>query len=909
MIGRRLNHYEIIEPLGAGGMGEVYRAHDTKLKRDVAIKVLPEELAADAERLARLEREAQLLAALNHPHIAAIHGIEEEGEVKGLVLELVEGQTLAERIARGPVALQEALKIAVQIADALECAHGAGIIHRDLKPANVKVTPEGKVKVLDFGLAKSHGAGGEGEGAGAAAAPDITESPTVQAATAAGVILGTAAYMSPEQARGHPADKRADIWGLGLITCEMLVGQPMFAADTVPDTLATVLTQEPDWERVAAGVPESVLRVLRRCLSKEVETRFRDIGDVGLDLQEILDEGIEAVPARTVSAGVSPATRGWQIAAAALALVAIASWVFVLVGPSGRTPGSTEVSRFSFRLPRGEMIATDMDVRLFDISADGRNIAWVSQQEPRQIYVRSMDSREVRVLPGTEGALNASVEFSPDGGEVAYVKNGELWTAPIDGGLGQRLMTGRSATDLWDFDWARDGSLLISVAYEGIFRLGAPGEKPELLYSPDSPTMEAAWVRMLPGARAFLFATWHGLGSTEGSLHVLPMDDPQATPRLLLDRVWFAEYAPTGHLVFWSEGAVHAVRFNLDTLETEGAARPLVSEVQRDLWARVGEFAFADNGTLVYIPEQDLQNWRLAWASGGAFEFVKVEPDAYWVPRISRSGDQFLVLRGAVTQDPRVYVSNLEGAGLRAITSPDHGFVSFSWGHDDSSIVFIDQGGTAWVQEMTIGASAIESFAEPGEELSISDVSPDGSSLLLSKRLPRDVFRIQLFDIERGEFTNLTPEGNIEHYARFSPDGRWIAYVSDEEGGESVWVREVGGTTPAAARKFRVSPGAGWYPVWSRDGDEIFYLDGEGQTLRAVSFRDEPELRIGEEHVVLDSQEVELPEPGWIVTDFSYDVGPDGRFLLVAREPIDEMVVNITLNWFEELKRMVPTER
>ena len=482
--GTRLGPYEILEPLGAGGMGEVYRARDGKLGRDVAIKVLPTEVAQDPERLSRFQREATLLAALNHPHIAAIYGLEESGGDPFLVLELVEGEDLAERLKRGPIPVGEALEIARQIAEGLEEAHEKGIIHRDLKPANVKVTPEGKVKVLDFGLAKAWEADPISGGSG-----DVSRSPTLAySGTQAGVILGTAAYMSPEQARGKVVDRRADVWAFGVLLYEMLVGGKLFGGETATDIIASVVKEQPDWERLPEDTPRVLRSLLRRCLVKDPRQRLRDNGDARLELAGVGDVD-----------GPSPveAPRRSRLGTAALAALAtIASGVALWSLSRGSDP--PPAYRLSIPLPEGHALTSGPA-----LSYDGQLVAFTSTDgvSPARLYVRSLTDAEVRPLPGTEGAEDPF--FSPDGSSLAFFAKGVLWRTSSEGGAPLRLADAPAPAG---GTWGEDDSIVFVPTWNGgLYRVHAGGGEPELLLRPEAGREYACVMpRFLPGGGGLL---------------------------------------------------------------------------------------------------------------------------------------------------------------------------------------------------------------------------------------------------------------------------------------------------------------------------------------------------------------------------------------------------------------------
>jgi hypothetical protein len=587
--GTRLGPYEILAPLGAGGMGEVYRARDGKLNRDVAIKVLPEAVAEDAERLARFQREAQVLASLNHPHIAAIYGLEKSGNIEALVLELVEGETLADRIAGGPIPVDEALGIARQIAEALEAAHGRGIVHRDLKPANVKITPEGKVKVLDFGLAKAL--------TGDRSSPDVTHSPTLTAAaTQAGVVIGTAAYMSPEQARGKSVDKRADIWAFGVVLYEMLAGRKAFEGETVSDTLAAVLRADIDWAALPRETPPSVRRVLRRCLDRDPKTRIHDVADARLELDEAPDTGAVASPAVSASGRRAP----FLLALVALALATLAGWWMALrPRPVAAAPPPI---RFAVTLPATDQIPFD-DMPVLDLSRDGLRLVFVSDHDGRhQLFVRTRDRIEPRPVAGTEGA--SSPFFSPDAQWIAYFADGKLKKVPTEGGV---AMTLADAPNNRGGVWLGDDSIVYAPDFtSGLMRVSSRGGKPETLTNPDGARGERThrWPTYLPGPDAavlFTIGMLKGPGNYDDA-HIAVWEPATRKMRSVFEGGSMARYAPSGHLIFLRAETLFALPFDAKNRRTTGEPVALNERVSSDPSSGVAYAALGTDGSFAWVP-------------------------------------------------------------------------------------------------------------------------------------------------------------------------------------------------------------------------------------------------------------------------------------------------------------------
>ena len=575
--GARLGPYEIVAAIGAGGMGEVYRARDTRLGRDVALKVLREEFARDAERMARFEREAHVLASLNHPNIAVLYGLEESGGVRALVMELVEGPTLAESIAGSALPPDEALGAARQIAEALEYAHDHGIVHRDLKPANVKVTPEGAVKVLDFGLAKA--LAGEPVRGG-------DNSPTLSlAATRAGWILGTAAYMSPEQARGKPADRRADIWSFGVVLYEMLAGERLYFGESAAEILASVMKDEPAIHRLPAGTPAAVVALVRRCLQKDTRRRLQAIGEARIVLEEVLS-GSAIEPAVNASAGQSRRAAVAGLAALSVALAGLAGWLSI------RAPRATSqpVNRWSTILENFTPVSS------IALSPDGSRLTYVGgSSQSSQLWVRSLDQPDAKPIPGADEARHPF--FSPDGQWIGYFAGGKLRKVRSTGGASATLCDAEGSGGA---SWSSDDTIIFETG-RSLSRVSAAGGAPQRLAQPDADRGEAAllWPSVLPGGEALL-CTISG-GASEDRARVAAIHLRTGERRTLVERASSGRYVPTGHLVFAREGALFGIRFHPARLEVAGKASPVLEGLEHES-PGVAFFSFSDLGTLAYLP-------------------------------------------------------------------------------------------------------------------------------------------------------------------------------------------------------------------------------------------------------------------------------------------------------------------
>jgi len=858
--GTRLGPYEIVSPLGAGGMGEVYRARDTKLGRDVAIKVLPAAFTEDGERVARFRREAQLVASLNHPNIAAIYGLEEANGIVALALELVDGDDLAQRLGRGPIPVAEAIGIARQIAEGLETAHERGVVHRDLKPANVKLTKDGVVKILDFGLAKAYEAGPGASDGG------LTQSPTMSRnMTEAGVILGTAAYMSPEQARGRPVDRRADIWSFGVVLFEMLTGRRPFGGETVSEILASVIKDPPDLAALGPSVPAGVARLIDRCLRKEPRARLRDIGDARQALEET---GAVEPPA----AAPPPATRSRVIALAPWILAAgLAATVFVLwrSRPQG-TPAGAPLRRFTFDLPwRSVPNWTDFDVAL---SPTGRHLAWYGRRDNDvDVYVRALDSLEA--APLADAREVEDMVFSPDGEWIALHDHRGLRKVSIHGGRAQALTQGEGAA-VSGLSWGPDGSILVGHP-SGLLRVSGPGGPAVNLTRADAAAGEQGHFQPfhLPGGSHALMSVAKG---DKAQLAVVDLERATFTA-LPLTGSW-PTWSPSGHIVFRQGASVFAARFDLKTLAVVGEAVPVLERVRR------GPHVAAD-GTMVYVPERGESSARLVWVDRNG------RPTPIPGQRLDYShlslggGKQALLNIGS-----EVYASDLE-RGTRRLLS-DHALFPI-WSADGRWATFrgVIDGKRGIYRQPSDGSGGPELLrASEGTLVPTSWNARTGDLAFFD-----DASDIWILSPDRNARKLLAGPSN-ERSGRFSPDGRWLAFVSDETGSYQVYVVPFPGPGPKVA----VSAEGGMSPIWSADGRELFFLRGGKMFAAAMTFT--PALAA--------ARPVELFDGPYTLDLWGhqrYDVAPDGRFLMV--ENSDDFRIVLVQSWAAELERLVPLGR
>ena len=875
--GTRIGVYEIVSPLGAGGMGEVFRARDTRLNREVALKVLPEFFAADPERLARFEREAQALAALRHPHIATIHGIEEHDGVRALILELVPGESLAEHLARGPLPIPEALNIAQQIADALDAAHERGVIHRDLKPANIQLTPDGTVKVLDFGLAKMDG--GE-SGSSSSRQTDVSASPTVlspTALTAATVLLGTAGYMSPEQARGKPVDKRADIWAFGVVLYEMLTGTRAFPGDSVTEVAGAVIHKEVDLSALPAATPAAMRLVVARCLQKDPHQRFRDIGDVRLALDGVL---VAMVPSSDGAIDSSQTRKRYLPMAAAALAAALVTGVVVwrMVQPK---PVESPTLQFSVQVPDPRGL-----VPLIDLSPDGQSIAFVQNgADGTRLWIHSLRTGEARQLSAI-GAIRRPAFWSPDGKFIGYWTGGKLGRVAVDGGPPEAIA---DAKTFIGGSWGRANDIVYATE-EGIFKVPASGGAPTKLTVIDKSRGEGAHAlpRFLPDGRHFLYLRQSrntaNAGLYVGSTASAP--DRQDLARLVATGQGGA-YMPgddpgRGHLLFAREGLLMAQPFDAGRLALSGEAQPIVKErvlVSSDIYA---SFGVSDTGTLLYLPAL-MQSGSLvvidrsgkAAAIRGATNLGRATN-----PRLSPDGRHIALI---VNGDLWVY-----NAGGTPPIKLSFGGERYSpiWTPDGKRVLFEVDGKTTLFTIPADGSSATAEPAGPEGHFHPHGWTADGQ--LVAVRLidgNGDLVRFAPRPDGKPEPIQETP-ANEGMSASVSPDGKWVAYSSDATGRAEIWVRPL----PGPGSPIRVSPDGGFEPVWAKNGRELFYevagkIMSVPITVSGAEFSFKPPVEL-----------FAAPTSFGITQPPTYDVTADGYFLMVQWADAHPASLKVVLN-------------
>ena len=915
--GQSLGPYKVLTLLGEGGMGQVWRATDTQLGRDVALKILPDAFAADPDRLARFKREAQILASLNHPNIAAIYGIEEapatrapstDGDaersqgsgqaIKALVLELVEGPTLADRIAQGPIPLDEALPIAKQIAEALEAAHEVGVIHRDLKPANIKVREDGTVKVLDFGLAKALDTTPEG---------DPSQSPTLTAmASQAGVIMGTAAYMSPEQARGEPVDKRADIWAFGVVLLEMLTGQQTFVGKTVSDTLAFVLTKNPDWAVLPPTTPAQLRQLLRRSLEKARKARIPDIGIARIEI----DDALTAPTAEATQA--APSLQVWQrpIAAVMIVLALVTVTGLVVRGLIGTAPDrTTSLVQFVVNPPPDRPLGANRFGPNVAISPDGTRIIYASDTvgapgSGRRLYLRPVDQLEATPIRGTEGG--SFPVFSPDGDSVAFYHLFERRIKRVPTSGGPSLTIAAAVRGLRGLTWGVDDTIVFGpLSNPGLLRVPARGGEPEVLTTPDPDVAGVSyrWPDFLPDGQAVLFTSWEG--SAESSrIAVVSLATREVT--YLLSGGSNPRYASTGHIVYGVGGALWAVGFDSERLTvTNSRPVPVVENVSLNPNGAAA-FGVSDDGGLVYVRGDAIVGAQrtLVWVDrDGMEEPLPIPPRAYTRAAVSPDGSRVAVVIQEGSGNTDVWTSEVARGTLSRVTTDPAVDDAPLWTPDGERLVFSSnrdgQLGLYWKD--SDGRGDVEQLVSlESQILSPYAVTPDGTAVLFNSRTTANGFDVNVLSLqEERSWTPLIASAVNEGSPSLSPDGFWVAYNSDETGQNEVYMERF----PDLGERRLVSIGGGDDPLWSPDGRELFYrsLSNEMMSVAVVT---EPTLTLGRPEVVFAGAYFQIGGR-------RHDISPDGqRFLLIkpSSGTEDSGDITVILNWSEDLRRLVPVD-
>ena len=884
--GARLGPYEVHSLIGAGGMGEVYRARDTKLNRHVAIKVLPDLFTTDPDRLARFRREAQVLASLNHPNIGHIYGIEEHA----IILELVEGRTLADRIAQGPLRLADALAIARQIADALECAHEHDIVHRDLKPANIKIRDDGTVKVLDFGLAK------------ALDADDVSNVETMPSpaltgpVTGSGVVIGTAAYMSPEQAAGTAVDKRADIWAFGVILYEMLSGRRPFEGHGVSLTLASVLRDTPDWNTLPEDLPPVVQWVVRRCLEKDPRRRLSAIGDARVNVEDVTQPRVVGVPGRSSHRPRSP-FKSWVFGAMAAATLTLATFTLWWAWKRPPVEHSSQVGRFELTFPVGHEFQMPGGVSV-SISPNGRRLVYVgrSQSSGQQLWLRSLDQVDATPIAGTQGALNPV--FSPDGESVAYLTLGPTTLKVVSLAGSPPLTLVADSISQFALDWGPDDRLYFNRPDGRIARIPSAGGTAEDLISPDAKAGEVfyRWVDVLPNGRGALFTIWRGFA--EYDIGVTSFETGKSR---VLFKGMMARYASSGHVLFVdADGTLSAVPFDAARLEVEGPATPLIKGVALDGALGAFQFAVSESGTLLYVPGEGGDKFQPTWVRHDGQErpidivfrtlcrCLALSPDG---KRIAAAH------RGETATADDIWVYDLEQRGFSRVTVEESSEYRPFWSFDGERIGFVsNRNKTQSLYAVSRdGSGPVAEIASSPERIWEGEWSPEGT--LIYRQGTFGKRSIQFRPAHAGSSAEpFIDTAFDELMPTFSPNGRWVAYVSNESGQDEVYVRPFRG----AGGRWKISTGGGVEPVWAHSGRELFYRRPTREMV-AVRVRTDPAFEVGPQSVLFSGRDFPPAD-----SHQGYDVSPDDKeFLMLKRVQRAQSAPVVVLGWFEEIRQKI----
>ena len=888
LLGQQISHYKITAKLGEGGMGAVYRATDTQLRREVALKILPEKFVRDRQRMGRFQREAEVLASLNHPHISMIHGLEEEGEVRALVLELVEGLTLAERCSEGPIPVEEALGIALEIARALEAAHEQGIIHRDLKPANVKITPEGSVKVLDFGLAKALETEVEKQ--------ELANSPMLtMEATREGIVLGTAAYMSPEQARGREVDKRTDIWSFGLVLFEMLTGKGMYAGQSFTETLAAVIHQEPSLEELPPKTPKKIQELLARCLHKDPRMRLRDMGDARITIDECLAGGATTLGERLASP--PPRPLAWRLVPwAAVPLLVVVAWWVKADPPVPEKPAV----RFQIQVGQDQILYNQFRQGVA-FSPDGRRLAFVTGDPGAPsgggtIYLRSLDQWEAVPLP-VEGDVGSPF-FSPDGKWLGFYsfEQRKLMKVSVEGGTPTTILSlsevsGADKSTAGSFQyvplgasWGSNDTIVFAPEVKsGLWRVSASGGQAGQITLPDKKAGEVSHrlPHLLPGGKAVIFTVFLQGPFAKGTEQIVVRHLESGERRVLVKNGTDGRYVPTGHLVFAREGSLMAIPFALGSLTVSGSPVPVLEGVSHDIFtgsdgkeSGAAQFSFSASGSLAYIagtvfPEVKRQ---VVWKDrSGKVEPTKIPPGNYYTVRLSPDGSEALLGQGY--KGAHIWKYNFPRE-TRTIQTAEGQGSSPVWTLDGEGFVF-----------------GSKDFALTGKHT--------GSNKLF------------LRSFDSADAPQQLTVGEYPHvFGSWHPDGKRFVFLQQDPGNNwGIWIQSTQGSLPAQpflATSFLEAH-------WARDGKELFYCSGDRKMMAVKITLNGQELSWGNPVPLFDRN-----SKCSYGAARSYDVSPDGqRFLWIQRDLTERRAmereffgneVSVVLNWFEELERLVPTE-
>jgi len=932
IAGTRLGPYEIVGPLGAGGMGEVYRATDTRLKRQVALKILPAAMAADPDRLARFQREAEVLASLNHPLIAAIYGLEDapssghdEGRVKALVMELVDGSTLADRIAHGPLPIDEALPIARQIAEALEAAHGQGIVHRDLKPANIKVREDGTVKVLDFGLAKLAEAAATSRVVRddpSSATTLLSQAPTLAtpapavgnagAMTGVGVILGTGPYMSPEQARGRAVDKRTDIWAFGAVLYEMLTGARAFDGEDITEMIAAVVKTTPRWTALPAETPPTVVTLIQRCLEKDLKAR---VGDIAVARFLLADYATLSAPAAVAHAAIGAGPR-WRQMIPPIAVAMLAGALIVWLLPK-RTSNAPQVTHLQMNVQPAERLASSIangnarpSRTAMAVSPSGRIVVFNGMRGlASSLFARQLDRADAAPIQGTENAVGPFL--SPDAAWVGFFADNKLKKVPIAGG--PPIVICDVPGNFWGASWGPDGTIVFA-SNDGIAKVSADGGASTMITSPDASKGEQRHLlpQLLPGGKAFLFTVKGTDDWDTANIVVQPVAGGER--RVLVQGAADGRYVSTGHLVYMKSGTLTAAPFDIRSQRVTGPAVPLIENVMQGVNASnggeetgAGQFAVSESGTLVYVVGGIglSLHGTMEWVDrkGVGQQLTTIPAGPYLGPRLSPDGRRIAVsVRHPNNRLTDVWIYDaLRGAPTRLTFN---GGGQPVWSPDAKRLVY----GTGGLSAISADGGGQPERVTQSELNQIPSSWASTNTIAFLQRTAKGSNGIWALPMDGNRQPTLFLESQFTlWYPEFSPDGRWIAYTSNESGTPEVYVRSY----PGPGEKIRISTAGGFEPMWTPNGREIVYRSGtlERQQFFAAAIRASSTFQADAPRLLFDTKggtyEATVPTRSW-------DMSADGqRFLLLRPVPSTDKFVtdmHVVLNWTEDLKRLVPNK-